>query len=239
MECKNCNNNIKEGFKYCPSCGQKSNVGRLNAQQLLSDIWVAFSNTDRGILLLVKQLTNKPGHVARAYVFGKRKLYFNPFNYLALMVAIAFYCVLQFEKVSLDYSQIAPENIDLLRFSFKYFNLFMLLMCPIYGLFIWLLFKNHPMNFVECLALSAYLSGHNMFYYIIVMLIFILFPSYMNVLGVIIGFLINFWIVVAILQFYQTRSFWNIVKALLVVIIVQIISQLLLLNTFSIYKTLF
>lgn len=236
MECKNCNKHIEVGYNYCPSCGQKSDIDRLNFRQLLNVLWTAFSNADRGILLLVKQLTYKPGLVSRDYVYGKRKLNFNPFNYLALMVAIAFYCILQFEKVSIDYSQIAPENIDLLRFSFKYFNIIILLTCPIYGVFIWLLFKNNQMNFAECLVLSAYISGHTMFYYIIVILIFILFPSFMNVMGVIFGFLINFWIVMAILQFYRTRSLWNIFKALLVVIIVQIISQILLLNTFQFIK---
>jgi len=238
MECKNCNTRISDGYNYCPSCGQKTDVDRLNFRELLNDIWIAFSSTDKGILLLIKHLTYKPGLVARDYVLGQRKKYFNPFNYLAIMVAIAFYFILQFEKVSIDYSQIAPENIDLVRFSFKYFNIFILLMCPLYGVLIWLFFKKHEMNFVENLALSAYLSGHTMLYYIIVIFIFILFPSFMNVLGVFFGFVINAWIIIAILQFYRTRSLLNIFKALLAVIIVQIISQLLLLNTITIYKTL-
>lgn len=239
MECKNCNNTIIEDYKFCPYCGQKTDIGRLKVHQLLNDILIAFSNTDRGILLLIKQLTYKPGLVARDYVFGKRKLYFNPFNYLALMLAIAFYCILQFEKISLDYSQIAPENVDLARFSFKYFNILILLMCPINGLLIWMFFKKHQINYVENLVLSAYLSGHTMFYYIIVLFIFILFPNSMSILGVIFGVMINAWIILAILQFYQTRSLINSFKAILAVILAQLISQVLLLNIFSIYKTIF
>jgi len=238
MKCKNCNTKISDGYNYCMFCGQKTDVGRLNFRQLLNDIWIAFISTDKGILLLIKHLTYKPGLVARDYVLGQRKKYFNPFNYLAIMVAIAFYFILQFEKISIDYSQIAPENVDLVRFSFKYFNIFILLICPLYGVLIWLIFKKHQMNFVENLALSAYLSGHTMLYYIILIFIFILFPSTMNILGIIFGFLINAWIVIAILQFYRTRSLLNIFKALLAVIIVQLISQILLLNTFTIYKAL-
>jgi len=238
MKCKNCNTKISDGYNYCMFCGQKTDVGRLNFRQLLNDIWIAFISTDKGILLLIKHLTYKPGLVARDYVLGQRKKYFNPFNYLAIMVAIAFYFILQFEKISIDYSQIAPENVYLVRFSFKYFNIFILLICPLYGVLIWLIFKKHQMNFVENLALSAYLSGHTMLYYIILIFIFILFPSTMNILGIIFGFLINAWIVIAILQFYRTRSLLNIFKALLAVIIVQLISQILLLNTFTIYKAL-
>jgi len=238
MECKNCNTKINDGENYCSYCGQKSDVGRLNVRQLLNDIWIAFSNTDKGILLLIKHLTYKPGCVARDYILGKRKIYLNPFNYLAIMVAIAFYFILQFEKISIDYSQIPSENIDLIRFSFQYFNVFILLMCPLYGLFFWLFFRKHQKNFAENLALAAYLSGHTMLYYIILIFIFILFPSFMNVMGIIFGFLIIAWIIIAILQFYQTRSLLNIFKAFLAVIIVQIISQILFLNTYSIYKAI-
>ncbi len=238
MKCKNCNEPIPDRYGYCPNCGQKTDVGRLNFKQLLRDLWVAFSNTDQGLLLLVRQLVYRPGKVARDYVSGKRKTYFNPFSYLAIMVAIALFFILQFEDTAISYSEIETNEIELLRYAFRYFNVFMLLMWPIYGLLIWLFFIGRGFNYVENLALAAYLSGQTMLYYIIALIIFILFPSSMKILGAIIGFLIGFWYVVAVLQFYKSRSAWSIIKCILIILITQFVSQGIIITTYSIYKDL-
>ena len=238
MKCKNCDKDISDFYTYCPHCGQKSNISRLNFRQLINDIWVAFSNTDKGVLLLIRELVYKPGQVSREYIYGRRKIYFNPFSYLAIMVAVALYFILRFENVGLDYSHLETNDVELLQFAFKYFNVFILLMCPIYALFIWLFFLGQKFNYVENLVLSAYLSGQTMLYYIAALIIFVIFPSAVNVLGMIIGFMISIWYIVAILQFYQTRSFWSILKAILVIIISQIVSQGLIIYTFSFYKEL-
>ena len=238
MKCKNCNESITGDYKYCPHCGQKSDIERLNFQQLLRDLWMAFSNTDRGIMLLVRQLVYRPGKVARGYISGQRKTYFNPFSFLAIMVAIALFFILKFEDTAINYSTIETNEIELLRFTFRYFNVFILLMCPIYGFLIWLFFIGRGTNFVENLALSAYLSGQTMLYYIIALIIFILFPSSMKILGLVFGFLISFWYIVAVLQFYQTRSAWSIIKSVLVILITQFVSQGIIISTFFIYKKL-
>lgn len=236
MKCKNCDKNISDFYAYCPHCGQKSNISRLNFRQLINDIWVAFSNTDKGVLLLIRELVYKPGQVSREYIYGRRKIYFNPFSYLAIMVAVALYFILRFENVGLDYSHLETNDVELLQFAFKYFNVFILLMCPIYALFIWLFFLGQKFNYVENLVLSAYLSGQTMLYYIAALIIFVVFPSAVNVLGMIIGFMISIWYIVAILQFYQTRSVWSILKSILVIIISQIVSQGMIFYTFSFYK---
>ncbi len=236
MKCKNCDTSIAGNYSYCPHCGQKTSVSRLNFKQAAKDIWVAFSNTDKGVLLLIKELVYKPGSVARAYIEGRRKTYLNPFSYLAIMVAIALYFVLRFENVGLDYSQMDNSDVDLLRFSFKYFNVFILLMCPIYALTIWILFWRNQYNYLENLALSAYLSGQTMLYYVVALIIFVIFPTSMSFLGVIIGFMITIWYVVAILQFYQKRDFWSIVRSILIIIITQMVSQGLILGAFSLYE---
>lgn len=237
MECKNCNSNVPDDFAYCPYCGQRTNVSRLNFKQSVQDIWVAFSNADKGVMLLIKELVYKPGSVARDYIAGRRRTYLNPFSYLAIMVAIALYFILRFENVGLDYSQMGADDAEMLRFSFKYFNLFILLMCPIYAFAIWISFWGNRYNYLENLALSAYLSGQTMLFYVLALILFVIFPSTMNVLGVFIGFLITIWYVIAILQFYQKRDFWSIVKSVLIIITTQIISQSLVLFAFSLNES--
>lgn len=236
MHCKNCDQTIQDDQSYCPHCGQKSDVTRLNFRQLIKDIWIAFSNTDEGFLLLIKELVYKPGKVARAYVSGRRKHYFNPFSYLAIMVAIALFFILRFESYGIDYSLMKTQDLEFLRFTFQYFNLFIFFTCPVYALVIWIFFLGNQLNYAENLVLSAYLGGQNMLYYIVAITLFILFPSNINVLGLIIGLIITIWYIMAILQFYAKRSFWSIIKAILIIVVVQIISQGMMMFIFSVYK---
>ena len=210
----------------------------MSFRESIQNIWVAFSNTDKGVLLLIKELAYRPGQVARAYIAGRRKTYLNPFSYLAIMVAIALYFIIRFETVGLDYSQMDPKDVELLRFAFKHFNVSILLMCPIYAFAIWVFFRGNQFNYLENLALSAYLSGQTMLYYVAALLIFVIFPSTMKTLGLIIGFLITIWYILAILQFYKKRDFWSIVKSVLIIIIAQIVSQGLMLMAFSLYDIL-
>lgn len=213
-------------------------MGRLNFKLLLKDLWIAFTNTDQGILHLIKHLVYRPGKVAREYILGRRKSYFNPFNFLLLTVAIALYFIVQFENVALDYSKIESDNKELLQFAFKYFNVFILLMWPIYGFLIWLFFLGRQTNFVENLALTAYLSGQTMLYYILALALFIIFPSLLDVLGIIFGLLISIWYIVAVLQFYRTKSFWSILKIILIITLTNIISQGIIYSSFQMYRTL-
>ena len=236
MQCKNCDQKLTDDLSYCPNCGQKADVTRLNLKQLIRDIWVAFSNTDEGVLLLIKELVYRPGKVARAYVDGRRKHYFNPFSYLAIMLAIALFFILRFEHFGIDYTQMNAEDLELMQFAFQYFNLFILFMCPVYAFVIWIFFLGNQTNYAENLVLSAYLSGQNMLYYIVAIILFILFPSNMNVLGLIVGLLSTIWYITAILQFYSKRSFWNVLKTILVIIIAQIISQGMMMFAYSVYK---
>lgn len=226
---------MKISTTIAPIADKKGNISRLNFKQLINDLWIAFSNTDQGILFLVKELTYRPGSVARAYISGKRKTYINPFSFLAITVAIALYFILKFESLAINYAASDPENLKLLSFAFKYFNIFILIMCPIYGVLIWLFFWGNQTNFVENLALAAYLSGQTMIYYIVVLVIFMIFPSLINVLGIIFGLFISMWYVIAVLQFYRTRTFKSILKTLVIIIITQILTQGIILSSFAAY----
>ncbi|MBO0340343.1 DUF3667 domain-containing protein [Flagellimonas profundi] len=239
MKCKNCNNIVGETHSYCPYCGQKMGLGRLNFKQLLKDLWISFTNTDQGILHLIKHLAYRPGEVAREYISGRRKSYFNPFNYLLITVAIALYFIAQFEVIALDYSKIESDDKELLQFAFRYFNVFILLMWPIHGFLIWLFFKGRETNYVENLTFTAYLSGQTMLYYILALALFMMLPSLLTTLGTIIGLLISIWYMLAILQFYQTKSFWSILKIILIITLTNMISQGIIFMTFQWYRTWF
>ncbi len=101
--CKNCNHSFSKNYKYCPYCGQAATIQRLNFHQVIHDIMHAFIHGGKGVFLLFKELSYMPGRVARLYVEGKRKKYFNPFSFLVLMVAIALFFILKFESFAIPH----------------------------------------------------------------------------------------------------------------------------------------
>jgi len=86
--CLNCNNSLAPDQKFCGSCGQKVRTHRLTLGHFFHEFFHAFTHTDKGIFHLLKGLATKPGVVAREYIEGKRKKYFNPYTFFLIMMGI-------------------------------------------------------------------------------------------------------------------------------------------------------
>src|SRR5688572_10457773 len=86
MNCKNCDSPLDGNF--CANCGQKSEIHRVTFKHFLHEFFHAFTHTDKGILLLMKELITRPGYVAQEYLDGKRKKYFNPLTFLIILSSL-------------------------------------------------------------------------------------------------------------------------------------------------------
>lgn len=73
MQCLHCHNIQPETNVFCPHCGQKSSVKRLQTSVILKDALKAFVSADRGFRYLLKWLPFKAGTISREYVEGQRK----------------------------------------------------------------------------------------------------------------------------------------------------------------------
>ena len=222
--CRNCNKSFNEEYQHCPHCGQKANLQRLTLHNIFHEFFHAFTHFDKGILLLFRWLTVRPGKIAREYVDGKRKKYFNPFSFLVLMVGMAFFLVLKFESLAFRHEDLNRGNIEILHFSFKYFNVFIFLMAPVNALLSWVLFRKYKFFYAEYLVLWAYLTGQQMFYYCLFILL-VLFPPPLTVTGTIVGILMSVWFVFALIQFHRGKSLADVTKAIIVVIVSQVLLQ--------------
>ena len=89
MICKNCDASFDS--KFCPNCGQKADIHAITVKHVLHDFLHAFTHADKGFLMLAKELLTKPGIIAREYVEGKRKKYFNPLSFLVITSAVSAY----------------------------------------------------------------------------------------------------------------------------------------------------
>lgn len=84
-DCKNCDTAF-EG-KFCPKCSQSANVHRLTTGHIIHEIAHGITHFDTGALHLLRKVIYVPGRVAKEYIDGKRKRYFNPFTLLILLLA--------------------------------------------------------------------------------------------------------------------------------------------------------
>ena len=86
VTCKNCYTEFDS--PYCPQCGQKNSVSSLTLNSLLRGIALNFGTVDRGVTRTFIDLFIRPGHMAIEYVYGKRVIYYAPFQLLFILAAV-------------------------------------------------------------------------------------------------------------------------------------------------------
>ena len=174
--CPNCEMPLVSVNAYCPDCGQKLPVHRLTTSHLLHDLFHSVTHADKGLLLLLKDLASRPGKVAKEFVEGKRKKYFNPFTFILLCTAFVVFINGQFktfipdvkadpailkqlpdEKTREKYLTLLHRTQQVSTIVSKNPNLVYLVAIPFYALIMWLFFKRR--NFAEHLVANLYFSG--------------------------------------------------------------------------------
>lgn len=89
--CRNCGTYIEK--KYCSHCGQKHDEHRIHLKSLLHDIPHAIFHVDHGFFFNVVQLFKNPGTAIRDYLAGRRKPFFHPITYLAILLVLNLFAV--------------------------------------------------------------------------------------------------------------------------------------------------
>lgn len=74
--CKNCGHPVD--LKFCPNCGQKASVKRIEMKWLIHDLPHAIWHIDKGFLFNVFNLFKRPGYAIADYLAGKRKNFYHP-----------------------------------------------------------------------------------------------------------------------------------------------------------------
>ena len=226
MNCKNCDSPLAGNF--CANCGQKSEMHRITFKHFLHEFFHAFTHTDKGILLLMKELLTRPGHVAREYLEGKRKKYFNPLSFLVIVSSL--YAYISFKTgyfVALSKLSQPPPNsskgqvyymevMDVMVNNGKVISLF--LMPILVAFFSWLFFKRSKNNLAENLVLNSFVLGE-----VFIIATLVIIPCYVLFPGIPIGInnmvfhvLMISYIVVAYRQFFKNNIFLTILKVILI-----------------------
>lgn len=238
-ECKNCGTTF-EG-KFCPNCSQKADTHRLTVAHFAHEATHAVTHTDKGILLLIKEMFVRPGHVAREYVEGKRKKYFNPITFLLILMAVQVYAVKktdfygkftrQVQKVYAEMMAAQPNG----KKGVEKFNsqiekadkqasmatdnnkLLTVVFIPFLSLLTWLLFMKSGLNYAENLVLNVLINGQMIVFFLLMCILPVIIKASLAVL-VLYLYLLFSWIysIVAYKQFYRQKWGWTILKGITV-----------------------
>lgn len=89
MNCKNCQNHLKEDAQFCNNCGAKVIENRMSFKLLLNDLFINILGVDGLYFTTLKKMFTQPHIVLTEYLSGVRKRYVNPFGYLAVGAALS------------------------------------------------------------------------------------------------------------------------------------------------------
>lgn len=237
--CKNCGS-ILTG-KYCSNCSQNADIHRFTLKHALHDFFHSFTHIDRGILFLIKELFTRPGYVSKEYIEGKRKKYFNPFQYLFLAVAAATF-------LSVNYQLMGPKadvnaigtgintfGLQYNAFIYKYFNVIQLVSVPVIALFSWLFYRKSGYNYAENLVFNTFLGAQRTLMYILIAPFLYIFNRYwyIPISVYYIGWLIYYgW---AFVQFFNEKKSTVLIKYIISILLFIPAAQLISLGIFYLF----
>ena len=171
--CLNCDNEITATQKFCSHCGQTTHVHRFTLTHFFHEVFHAFTHTGKGIFFLIKELFLRPGIVAKEYIAGKRKKYFNPFTFFLILAAL-YVLSASFSSSINDNQKEIPTTITQIKnleekrqamviydraiktkqFFTKHGNVAAMIAVPFFALYFWLIYYRRRYNYSENLVAS-------------------------------------------------------------------------------------
>jgi hypothetical protein len=224
--CKNCGADL-DG-KFCSNCGQKADIHSISFSYLTHESVHALTHTDKGFLFLIKDLFLKPGIVAKEYIEGSRKKYFNPLSFFVITSALHAYFVTKTGYFSASESggnasgrRMPSWMADAFTYSNEHGRLFQFLfIIPLLALLTWTFFRKPKRNLAELSVLFAFIVGEsNVIRILIFIPVFVLFPELGRSNIYTFEFLLLVYIAIALKQFYNQNIIVTAIKSLFIVLL--------------------
>jgi hypothetical protein len=228
--CQNCSSDIDSKYKFCPNCGQKMDIHRLNFHFIWHEIVHAFIHADKSIFNLTKQMATQPGVVVKNYVEGKRKRYFNPFSYFLISAGIMALLTSAFHILEVPNVGKAPD------FMTTHFNKLIFLSIPFLSFFTWLFFRKSGYNYWENFIFHIFLGGFRVVYFLLFVICVMLFRQHYYIFlsaFVLAGLIYN---IHASKQFYGENWLPTIIKCFFTTFLTQIVLSGVLYSSIQLLK---
>lgn len=224
MICANCTTVTDTAF--CPSCGQKLDIHRITIGHIAHEGFHSITHADKGVLLLMKGLVTRPGIIAREYIEGRRKHYFNPVTFLVLSSALmAYFGTITGYMDRLTAASNRPSGRPVSEVWKEVFHiggsngkwLMFLFMAPLFAFLSWMFFRK-KYNYAENFVLHAFIFGEAALLRMIIFIpLFLVFPQYFSLMNLVVYEIIYLtFLVVAYKQFFQQHLALTIAKVVII-----------------------
>lgn len=180
--CVNCATEVET--TYCPQCGQRNPVKGINFANLWSDFAARIYGFDGMFPRTLKDLTVRPGQVAREYIAGNRVKYYGPVGYFFLMLTLYLLLASMLDIDLMEFTmkstpqaseqgagqrefgllinQWVNDNLRLVSFITASFTVF----------FTWLFFRKSGYNLIQSSVLIFFVNGHIMWLSLVSMVVY-------------------------------------------------------------------
>lgn len=171
--CLNCDTPISH--IYCSNCGQMYETEEISVKSMYRSWYKKQRHHVEVFLFTTRNLFLRPGVVVQEYWAGKKKKYYNPFNYLAFITGIMAFVMLKFgsfdpeiatANISKMYAsmgiEIPEENkggLMALQWMQGHFNLVMILFIPFYAMAMRIWFRKRDFNWGKMMIPTMYMMA--------------------------------------------------------------------------------
>jgi hypothetical protein len=216
--CKNCDS-LAEG-NFCSSCGQKTNIHRIDWHYILHEIPHSVWHLDKGIIHTFLQLLTRPGYAIIDFFEGKRKRHYSPLGFLIINLAI--YAIFFYKFMTPEvwshfnerFSNNSSSNFSLgwTNFYTKNMKIIQISLLPLHAFCFWLFFPKNRFNYPEHLTAITFLTGMSSILGIITVLVYPL-SSYnykiIDKLDIPVSLISYVYFIWAYTQLYSTMKWWK------------------------------
>jgi hypothetical protein len=210
MDCKNCNKEVNS--KFCPDCGQPTNLKRIDGHYISHEI-EHILHFERGILFTIKELVTNPGQNIRNYLSENRSRLVKPIIFI-IITSFIYSITTNFFHIEDGYVKFEGGKLNTPVKIFKWIQGHYGYANIIMGIFItfWLkvFFRKYRYNIFEILILLCFVMGIGMLIFSIFSLLQGLTKINLMNIGGIVGIAYCSW---AIGHFFGKEKIINYVKA--------------------------
>lgn len=210
MNCKNCNTEINA--KFCPNCGQPSNLKRIDGHYIIHEIEHVL-HFERGILYTIKELVTNPGQNVKNYLTENRNRLVKPIIFIIITSLIYSICNSFFHFEDTYSNKLYNKNsatsaiYKWIQGHYGYANIIMAIFIALWSK---LFFRKYKFNIFEILILLCFVMGMAMLF----LSAFGIIQSLTNINLILIASTFCFaYAIWSIGQFYEKGKIINYVKA--------------------------
>jgi len=167
--CKNCKTPLQG--RYCFECGQRVITKRMTVRNLISFVFHAITNVEKGLWFTLRGLLKNPGKVIKEYIGGRTQPYYHPLRLAFVMGTFSIFLFLafnNFENTQEAYQDLLSPNaaVEAQEFQTKFqerikpfMNFIPILLIPFYAMISYRFFRKQSFNLAEHMVIHAYNYG--------------------------------------------------------------------------------